>query len=127
MYVAAEEFDGALADPFKGAAAGKDTAERGGVDLTVPQADGTEMVYTTDERLYMVSTIRYVDEVVTYKDVDVDIKGIDFDVFAVGQDQNHAGFQRAMQWCREQGKEVVVLARTEGISSTILRNYSKTK
>ena len=88
---------------------------------------GTEMVYTTDERLYMVSTIRYVDEVVTYKDVDVDIKGIDFDVFAVGQDQNHAGFQRAMQWCREQGKEVVVLARTEGISSTILRNYSKTK
>lgn len=88
---------------------------------------GTEMIYTTDERLYMVGSVRYVDEVVTYKDVDVDIKGIDFDVFAVGQDQNHAGFQRAMQWCREQGKEVVVLARTEGISSTMLRNYSKTK
>ena len=88
---------------------------------------GTEMVYTTDERLYMVSTIRYVDEVVTYKDVDVDIKGIDFDVFAVGQDQNHAGFQRAMQWCRDNGKEVVVIPRTEGISSTMLRNYSKTR
>lgn len=88
---------------------------------------GTEMVYTTDERLYMVSTIRYVDEVVTYKDVDKDIQGFDFDVFAVGQDQNHAGFQRAMQWCRENGKEVVVIPRTEGISSTMLRNYSKTR
>lgn len=88
---------------------------------------GTEMIYTTDERLYMVGSVRYVDEVVTYKDVDKDIQGFDFDVFAVGQDQNHAGFQRAMQWCRDNGKEVVVIPRTEGISSTMLRNYSKTK
>ena len=85
------------------------------------------MVYSTEERLYMVSTVRFVDEVVVYKDVDVDIQGIDFDVFAVGQDQNHAGFQRAMQWCREHGKEVVILPRTEGISSTMLRAYSKTR
>lgn len=88
---------------------------------------GTKMVYTTEERLYMVSTIRYVDEVVTYRDVDVDIKNIDFDVFVVGEDQKHAGFKRAMEWCRENGKEVVVLKRTEGISSTMLREYSKTR
>ena len=96
-------------------------------DCILKYKPGTEMVYSTDERLYMVSTIRYVDEVVTYRDVDVDIKGIDFDVFAVGEDQKHAGFQRAIQWCRDNGKEVVVLTRTEGISSTMLRNYSKTK
>ena len=96
-------------------------------DCILKYKPGTEMIYTTDERLYMVSTIRYVDEVVTYKDVDIDIKNIDFDVFAVGEDQKHAGFQRAMEWCRENGKEVVVLTRTEGISSTMLRNYSKTK
>ena len=88
---------------------------------------GTEMVYTTDERLYMVSTIRYVDEVVTYKDVDVDIQNIEFDVFVKGPDQCHAGFQRAVKWCEEHGKEVVTLPRTEGISSTMLRNYSKIK
>ena len=88
---------------------------------------GTEMIYTTDERLYMVSTIRYVDEVVTYKDVDADIQNIDFDVFVKGPDQCHAGFQRAVKWCEEHGKEVVTLPRTEGISSTMLRNYSKTK
>lgn len=88
---------------------------------------GTAMVYTTDERLYMVSTIRYVDEVVTYRDVDLDIQNIDFDVFVKGPDQCHAGFQRAVRWCEEHGKQVVTLSRTEGISSTMLRGYSKTK
>ena len=88
---------------------------------------GTEMIYTTDERLYMVSAIRYVDEVVTYKDVDVDIQNIDFDVFVKGPDQCHAGFQRAVKWCEEHGKEVVTLPRTEGISSTMLRSYSKNR
>ena len=55
------------------------------------------------------------------------IKDIDFDIFVVGEDQKHAGFQRAMQWCRDNGKEVVMLTRTEGISSTMLREYSKTR
>lgn len=89
-----------------------------------PQA---EMIYTTDERVYMVGAVRSVDKVITYQDVDVDIQHIDFDIFAKGPDQCHAGFQRAMQWCKENGKEVVEIARTEGISSTMLRNYSKTK
>ena len=96
-------------------------------DFILKYKPGTEMIYTTDERLYMVSAIRYVDEVVTYKDVDVDIQNIDFDVFVKGPDQCHAGFQRAVKWCEEHGKEVVTLLRTEGISSTMLRNYSKTK
>lgn len=87
----------------------------------------TKVIYTTEERLYMVSTIRYVDEVVLYRDVDVDVQKFDFDVLVLGEDQNHAGFQRAIEWCRENGKEVVRLPRTEGISSTLLREYSKTK
>lgn len=85
------------------------------------------MVYTTQERCFMVEAIKYVDEVVVYKDVDEDIKNIDFDVFAKGPDQIHAGFQRAVKWCEEHGKEVVVLPRTEGISSTMLREYEKIK
>lgn len=87
----------------------------------------TRVIYTTEERLYMVSTIRYVDEVALYRDVDTDIRSFEFDVLVLGQDQNHAGFQRAVEWCRENGKEVVRLPRTEGISSTLLREYSKTK
>ena len=86
---------------------------------------GTNMVYTTEERLFMVSSVRWVDEVLTYQDVDVDIQKIDFDIFAKGPDQQHAGFQRAVEWCKAHGKKVVVIPRTEGISSTMLREYSK--
>lgn len=88
---------------------------------------GTKMVYSTEERLYMVSTIKYVDEVVIYRDVDKDIQNIKFDVFVKGPDQSHEGFQKAVEWCKNHGKEVVVIPRTEGISSTMLREYSKTK
>ena len=87
----------------------------------------TKMVYTTEERMFMVSSIRWVDEVVTYNDVDLDIQNIDFDVFAKGPDQQHAGFQRAVTWCDANGKQVVIVPRTEGISSTLLREYSKVK
>ena len=85
----------------------------------------TKMVYTTEERAFMIGALKYVDEVIVYKDVDEDIKHVDFDVFAKGPDQVHAGFQRAVEWCRENGKEVIVLPRTEGISSSMLREYKK--
>ena len=88
---------------------------------------GTPMVYTTEERMYMVSTIKYVDEVITYRNVDEDIQKLDFDIFAKGPDQSHAGFQLAVEWCKANGKDVVVIPRTEGISSTMLREYSKTR
>lgn len=96
-------------------------------DFILKYKPGTNMVYTTEERMYMVSAIRYVDKVVTYQDVDKDIQKIDFDVFAKGPDQNHAGFQRAVDWCKANGKEVVIIPRTEGISSSMLREYSKIK
>ena len=89
-----------------------------------PEAD---MIYTTEERLFMVSCIKYVDEVVVYRDVDVDIQSHDFDIFAKGPDQSHAGFQRAVEWCKDHGREVVIIPRTEGISSTLLRKYSKSR
>lgn len=83
----------------------------------------TKMVYSTDERLFMVSAIRWVDEVIVYKDVDVDIQKINFDIFAKGPDQQHAGFQRAVEWCKGKSKAIIVIPRTEGVSSTSLRNF----
>ena len=50
---------------------------------------------------------------------------VKFDVFAKGPDQNHEGFQRAIDWCRDNEREVVVIPRTEGISSTMIRNIKK--
>lgn len=96
-------------------------------DVILKYKPDTKMVYTQEERIFMVSTIRYVDDVVSYSDVDVDIQSFDFDVFVKGPDQNHIGFQRAVEWCKKNGKEVIIIPRTEGISSTILREYSKNK
>lgn len=96
-------------------------------DVILKYKPGTKMIYTTEERMYMVSTIKYVDEVVIYRDVDKDIQNIDFDVFAKGPDQTHEGFQKAVKWCKEHEKEVVIIPRTEGISSTMLREYSREK
>jgi cytidyltransferase-like protein len=96
-------------------------------DCILKYKPDTKMVYTTEERMFMVSAVRWVDEVVIYRDVDVDIQNIDFDVFAKGPDQLHAGFQRAVKWCEANGKEVIIIPRTEGISSTMLREYSKSK
>lgn len=94
-------------------------------DFILKYKPNTQMIYTTEERSFMVSAVRWVDLVLTYRDVDVDIKNIEFDVFVKGPDQQHAGFQRAIKWCNENGKQVVVVPRTEGISSTMLREYSK--
>lgn len=94
-------------------------------DFILKYKPGTKMVYNTQERMFMVSSVRWVDEVVTYGDVDVDIQKIEFDVFAKGPDQLHSGFQRAVEWCKSKGKDVIVIPRTEGISSSLLREYSK--
>ena len=81
------------------------------------------VLYTTEQRLELVGALKVVDEVTTYQAVDEDIQKIDFDVFAIGGDQNHEGFQRAVKWCEEHGKEVIRLPRTPGIaSSEIKRN-----
>ena len=86
-----------------------------------------KMVNTTAERLFMVSSIRYVDQVITYDDVDEIVKHVDFDIFAKGPDQTHSGFQRASEWCLANGREVIVIPRTEGISSTMLRELEEAK
>lgn len=84
-----------------------------------------KMLYNTEERIYMVKAIRFVDSVIVYTDVDKIVKEVDFDVFVTGPDQNHAGFLAAIEWCKSHGKEHVVLPRTEGISSSMLKTSIK--
>lgn len=81
-----------------------------------------KVLYTTEQRKELVGALRVVDEVVTYTDIDVTIKDIDFDVFAIGEDQNHDGFQRAIKWCNEHGKRVVRMKRTPGICSSMIKD-----
>lgn len=95
------------------------TAQDG--DFILKYKPTAQVMNSTEDRKYMIKAIRYVDEVITYTDVDKIVQEVDFDVFVTGPDQIHAGFQRAIQWCEEHGKEHIVLGRTDGISSSELK------
>ncbi len=94
-------------------------------DMVLKFKPEAHLVGSTQERVYMVESIRYVDEVVVYSSVDDIVTKVDFDILAVGPDQNHEAFQRAFNWCEAHGKRVVVLPRTEGISSSELKKEIK--
>lgn len=82
----------------------------------------SNILYNTEERVEMIQELRSVDEVIVYTDVDESIKNIEFDIWAKGPDQTHRGFQRAIQWCKDNGRQVVEIPRTEGISSSYLKS-----
>lgn len=81
----------------------------------------TKLFYDWNKRAQMISALRYVDEVVPYSDIDISIRKIKFDIFAIGGDQVYSGFQKAVEWCKKTGKEIIRLPRTEGISSSEIR------
>lgn len=90
-------------------------------DFILKYKPDANVLYTTEERIEMVSALRVVDETIVYDNVDETIKNIEFDVFAIGGDQNHVGFQRAVKWCEANGKEVIRLSRTPGICSSDIK------
>lgn len=90
-------------------------------DFILKYKPNAKVLNSTEDRKYMIKSIRYVDEVITYTDVDRIVQEVDFDVFVTGPDQCHAGFQRAIQWCEEHGREHIVLGRTDGVSSSELK------
>lgn len=94
-------------------------------DFILKFKPNANVLYTTEERMEIVGALKLVDEVVTYTAIDESITKIDFDVFAIGEDQNHEGFQRAVKWCEEHGKKVVRMARTPGICSSSIKSNLK--
>ena len=90
-------------------------------DFILKYKPTAKVLNSTEDRKYMIKSIRYVDEVITYTDVDKIVQEVEFDVFVTGPDQCHSGFQRAIQWCEEHGKEHIVLGRTDGVSSSELK------
>lgn len=81
-----------------------------------------KVLYSTQERVDMVSALRIVDEVITYKLIDEHVlDDIDFDVLALGEDHIGERFDIMTKWCADHGKEVVRLKRTPGISSSEIK------
>ncbi len=85
-----------------------------------------KILYSTEQRIDLVKALRVVNDVVVYQDVDLILPKVDFDIFAIGSDQNHAGFQRAIKWCKDNGKDVIRLPRTPGICSSEIKSQLET-
>ena len=96
-------------------------------DFILKYKPNANVLNSTEDRKYMVKYIRYVDEVITYTDVDEIVKEVDFNVFVTGPDQCHDGFKRAIRWCEANGKEHIVLGRTDGLSSSELKTKISNK
>ena len=83
---------------------------------------GCRSVYDFKTRKTMIDSLRTVTEALPYDIVGSDaVKGLDFDVLVKGPEHNNERFQELGRWCEQHGKAVEVLPRTEGISTTKLK------
>ena len=95
-------------------------------DEWVGKFKDVKLVYDFTVRKTMIETLRTVDQAIPYDVVGVDaVNNIDFDILVVGPEHTSERFQRLFKWCHENGKEVVTLSRTNGISTTRLKEIIK--
>lgn len=86
---------------------------------------GCKSVYNFATRQKMIETLRTVDKAIPYDAVGVEaVENLDFNVLVVGPEHTNERFQRLFKWCAEKGKEVVTLSRTQGISTTMLKELA---
>lgn len=95
-------------------------------DEWVSKFKDAHLVYNFEMRKKMIETLRTVHKVEGYDVVGIPVlERIDFDILVVGPEHTNERFQACFRWCAEHGKEVVVLPRTEGISTTKLKEIIK--
>ena len=96
------------------------------IDEWVSKFKDAKLVYDFEKRRKMIETLRTVTCVFPYESVcEEALQDVDFDVLAVGPEHTGERFQTLFAWCRMHGKEVVVLPRTDGISTTVLKETIK--
>lgn len=88
---------------------------------SIKNKPGVCLFYNENQRLEIVSSLKSVDQAILYTQIDETLKEIDFDVLVVGPDQTNEHFKRAFDYCGNHNKKVVILSRTPGISSTLIR------
>lgn len=91
-------------------------------DFILKYKPEANVLYSTSERLEMISELKIVDEVITYEVISPEfLSNIDFDVLALGEDHVAERWQKSAEWCLKNGKEVVRLKRTKGICSSDIK------
>ena len=81
------------------------------------------ILYTTEQRVEIISALKIVDEVMIYKSINEEVlENVDFDILALGEDHVGERFTIAENWCKKHGKKVVRLKRTPGICSSNIKS-----
>lgn len=92
-------------------------------DFILKYKPEAKVLYSTQERVDMVSALRVVDKVVVYQSVCPEFfETVDFDVLALGEDHTAERWVIVTEWCERHGKEVVRMKRTPGISSSNIKS-----
>lgn len=91
-------------------------------DFILKYKPEAKVLYSTQERVEMVSALRAVDEVVVYQSVCPEfLETVDFDILALGEDHTAERWIRATEWCELHGKKVVHMKRTPGVCSSDIK------
>ena len=83
---------------------------------------GCKNVYDFATRQKMIESLRAVDKAIAYDVVGVEaVKNVDSNILVVGPEHTNERFQELFKWCAKNGKKVITLPRTDGISTTRLK------
>lgn len=91
-------------------------------DYILKYKPDANILYSTEERMEIISELRSVDNVISYTSLSPDtLEKIDFDILALGEDHIGGRFDIAAQWCEDHNKKVIRLKRTSGICSSDIK------
>lgn len=80
------------------------------------------ILYNVKERVEILEALNIVDEVIVYDNVSSKtLEMIEFDILALGEDHKGKRFDEVVDWCYQNGKEVVRLKRTPNVSSSDIK------
>lgn len=95
-------------------------------DEWVTKFKDVKLVYNYEQRKQMIESLRTITRVVSYETVGIEaVKDLDFNLLVRGPEHCSERFQTLSKWCEEKGKRWTVLPRTEGISTTLLKQIIK--
>ena len=91
-------------------------------DYILKYKPDAKILYSTDERVEIISALRIVDKVIVYDTLCKEtLESIDFDTLALGEDHKGGRFDEAEEWCNNHNKKIVRLKRTPGICSSNIK------
>lgn len=93
-------------------------------DYILKYKPNAKVLYSTEERVELLSALTIVDEVIIYDNLNIKtLENIDFNILALGEDHIGGRFTEAEEWCKKHNKKVVRLKRTQGICSSEIKKF----